>query len=353
MKDNLINISDYEKFVCKHADPIIDFFNSGAADQITLKSNTESFRNIFLKPRVLKDVSNCSTETNIFGTKISSPILISPTSCHGLACKEAEIATANASQHHETIMVLSMLSNISIEDITRNTDTKLWLQLNLLSKMEFNIDMVRRAEKCGFEAIVITVDGQYLGLRETDIRNNFSFPKNLKFANLEKYFDEHELYGHGRENLFLKSMTWKEINWLKSITNLPIILKGILHENDAKIAIDHGINGIIVSNHGGRQLDTSLPSIQALKNIAPVIDNKIPVLLDSGIRRGSDILKAIALGADAVLIGRPILWGLSANGFDGAKHIFEILRSELIKNMRLCGISSIKELKNAGKEIIA
>ena len=354
MKKNLINIFDYESNAKETLDSkIADFFNCGAADQITLNKNIESFKNIFLKPRILKNVTNCDITHTISNTSVSMPILIAPTGCHGLACKDAELATAKAAKDQDTIMILSMLSNFSLEDVSKNSNAKLWFQINPLSDKECTIDLIKRAENSGYKAIVITVDGQYLGLRDQDIKNNFSFPPTLKFANLENYFNETELYGHGRENLFLKSLTWNEISWIKSKTNLPIFLKGILHEEDAKIAVESGIDGIIVSNHGGRQLDTAIPTILALPKIVSVVENRVPILLDGGIRRGSDILKAIAMGADAVLIGRPILWGLSVNGLDGAKHILDIMKSELIRNMRLCGISSIKELKHVAREIIA
>ena len=354
MEEKFINVFDYEKYANQTLDSkIADFINCGSADQITLNKNTGSFKNIFLKPRVLKDVSECNSQHTVFNTKISVPVLIAPTGCHGLVCSNAELATAKAVKNHDTIMILSMLSNVTLENVSKNSNANFWFQINPLSNMDFNIDLINRAENNGYKAIVITVDAQYLGFREIDFRNNFSFPKNLKFSNLENYFTESDLYGHGRENLFLKKLTWNEIAFIKSKTKLPIILKGILHEDDAKIAIEYGVDGIIVSNHGGRQLDTAIPTILALPKIVDVVESKIPVLLDSGIRRGSDVLKAIALGADAVLIGKPILWGLAVNGCDGAKHIIEIFKSELIRNMRLCGISSIEELKHVGRKIIA
>ncbi|MFN7097729.1 MAG: alpha-hydroxy acid oxidase, partial [Gammaproteobacteria bacterium] len=252
-----------------------------------------------------------------------------------------------------TCMIASMMANRTLEEIAAAAQHPLWFQLFVLNSREATLALIRRAEHAKCKALVITVDGQYLGKREADLRNNFELPSHLQPANLlDQTKQDKIIISARRQDLFLKSLSWDDIAWIRKQTNLPILLKGILHQDDARMAIEHDCNGIIISNHGGRQLDTAVPPICVLPDIVDIIANKIPILLDGGIRRGTDILKAIALGADAVLIGRPILWGLAVNGAEGASHVLKILRDELSNAMALCGFTSIMELKAHGRSII-
>lgn len=348
---SLINLADYEKAAKKTLTQMaFDYYQGAACDAITRDLNSQAFKDIFLVPKVLAGNSIRSQKINIFGTSCSSPIIIAPSSFHGLAHSNGELATTKGAQLADTIMTLSLMSNTALED--HSAYEKKWFQLFFLTDQEATKDLVKRAERANFRAIVITVDAQVLGIREADFRNKFSLPKNLSLPNLSPYIkDISSTTSAGSQNLFNKSVTWKDIEWLKSNTHLPIILKGIIHQDDALKAAAI-VDGIVISNHGGRQLDTCIPAITALPKIAKSLQNKLPLFIDGGIKRGTDILKAIALGADAILLGRPIIWGLAAEGSQGVCNVLDILKKELDVAMGLCGFSSIEEIKENGHKII-
>lgn len=350
----LISLNDFER-KAKEILPktAYEYYTSGACDEITHHRNQQAYRDLCLIPRVLIDVSTRKLTTTLFGCSISSPILIAPTAFHGMATPTAELATAQAAKAMQTIMVASTMANTTLEEIAKASSENLWFQLYLLNDREATVDLIKRAELADYKALVITVDAQVLGIREADLRNQFKLPNHLTLKNLEKYFDNsNEKTKAGSQELFNKCLTWHDIEWLRSITKLPILLKGILHSKDAKLAVEMGVAGIIVSNHGGRHLDTTLTTVEALPAIVEAVAGKIPVLIDGGIRRGTDIAKALALGADAVLIGRPILWGLAVNGWQGALQILTILKNEFDTAMALCGISSIEELRKNGRGLL-
>lgn len=354
----MVNLNHFEvKAKSVLSEMIYDYYASGACDEISIKNNRDAYDSIHLIPRILNDVSSRNLSTSILGQSISLPILIAPTSFHGMATTDAEVATARAAKATDTIMIVSTMSNTALEEVAAECTNKLWFQLYILNDRSATFDLVQRAEHAGYLALVLTVDSQVLGIRDKDLKNKFELPPHLEVKNLttNEQFKQNISslkINSTSQGLFDKTLSWKDIEWLRSITKLPIILKGILHKNDAHIALSNEINGIIVSNHGGRQLDTVIPPITALPKIAETISGKIPILIDSGIRRGTDIIKAIALGADAVLIGRPIIWGLAIDGTNGAIAVLNILKNEFDTAMALCGFSSIAELKEHGKEIL-
>ncbi|KAK9697332.1 hypothetical protein RND81_08G030600 [Saponaria officinalis] len=300
-----------------------------------------------IRPRILIDVSRIDLSTSILGHNISAPIMIAPTAYHKLAHHEGEIATAKAAAACKTIMVLSFSSTTSLEEVSSCCDAVRFFQLYVFRDRKLSAWLIQRAERSGYKAIVVTVDTPRLGRREADIKNKLIGPqmKNLEgFMPTEVVSDK----GSGLEafanSAFDPSLSWKDIDWLRSVTKLPILIKGILTHEDATKAVEVGVDGIIVSNHGARQLDYAPATISALEEVVHAVGGKIPVLFDGGVRRGTDIFKALALGAQAVLVGRPIIFGLAANGENGAKSVLGMLKNELELTMTLAGCSSIKDI---------
>jgi isopentenyl diphosphate isomerase/L-lactate dehydrogenase-like FMN-dependent dehydrogenase len=323
----LLNVFDYEALAQARMEPAAwDYYQSGVGDEVTLRANRSAFERIRLRPRVLVDVNTCDMRTTLLGTTVSIPILIAPTGFHCLAHPEGECVTAQAAGNVNTLMVASSSATRSLEDIARAASGPLWFQLYFYGRKNAE-SLVQRAEVVGYRALVITVDAPRWGRKERAMRSSFSLPSHLVEANFsgEEDVDEYA------------AITWEGLDWLRSLTALPIILKGILTAEDAVLAIEHGVDGIVVSNHGGRQLDSVPASIEALPEVVEAAGGRCEIYLDGGIRRGTDILKALALGARAVLIGRPILWGLAANGLEGVSHVLELLRAELELAMALAG----------------
>ena len=312
-----------------------DFYAGGSDDEVTLRANRTAFERIRLRPRVLVDVNVCDLHTTVLGTPVSMPILIAPTAYHGIANPEAECATAQAAGEAGTLMIASTVSNRSMEENAAAASGPLWFQLYTHEGYQVSAGLVRRAQAAGYRAIVLTVDLPRVGRREKDIRNNFRLPPHLLEGNSTVNTDIVE-----KASL----LTWDVLPWLRSITTLPILLKGVLTAEDAKQAVEYGVEGIIVSNHGGRQLDTALASIEALPEVVEAVAGRCEVYMDGGIRRGTDVLKALALGARAVLVGRPILWGLAVNGAAGARHVLELLRDELEMAMVLSGRPTVASI---------
>ena len=332
-----INVFDYEALAQTTMDPAHwDFIQGGSDDEVTLRANRAALEHIRLRPRVLVDVSVIDTCTSVLGAPVSMPLLVAPTAIHCLAHPEGECATATAAGRANTLMIASTTATRSLEEIAQAASGPLWFQLYVYPSLQYAEKLVHRAESAGYRAIVLTVDLPTLGNREKDRRNGVVIPPppflEANFVGVEK---------SGQEWV---TLTWESLSWLRSITSLPILLKGILTAEDALLAIEHGMDGIIVSNHGGRQLDTAVASIEALPEIVEAVAGRCEVYIDGGIRRGTDILKALALGARAVLVGRPILWGLAANGAEGAYHVLEILRKELELAMALAGRPALSSI---------
>lgn len=319
-----INVIDYEILAQARMEPSAwNYYQSGSDDEVTLRANRTAFERIQLRPRMLVDVRSCDMRTTVLGTPVSMPILIAPTAFHCLAHPEGECATAQAVDRAGTLMVVSTSSTRSLEDIAREASGSLWFQLYIHNRKSAE-ELVHRAIAAGYRALVITVDSPRWGHKERSIRSGFRVPSKANFTNEDA----------PNEDVYV---TWESLAWLRSLTSLPLVLKGILTAEDAVLAVKHGIDGIIVSNHGGRQLDSVPASIEAIPEIVEAVEGRCEVYLDGGIRRGTDILKALALGARAVLVGRPILWGLAANGTEGVSHVLELLRTELELAMALSG----------------
>lgn len=351
-KNSLINLFDFENAAAaKLPSTAYDYYASGAGDEITLRENHAAYERIKLKPRVLKDTSKIDLTKTIFGQNTAMPILVAPTAFHRMAHPEGEVATARAAGAAEIIMILSTLATCSIEAVMKEASGPVWFQLYFYKDRGATLSLVQRAESAGCKAIALTVDAQVWGRRERDVRNRFRLPKGLSMENLvalgKGSFPEEDSDSGLSSYVtwqFDPALSWKDVDWLCSKTKLPVLLKGVLHPGDAKIAVEHGAAGLIVSNHGGRQLDTVPATIEALPAIADAVGDRLEVIIDGGIRRGTDVLKAIASGASAVGIGRPIIWGLAVDGEPGVKEVLKILRKELELAMRLCGCSSIADI---------
>jgi isopentenyl diphosphate isomerase/L-lactate dehydrogenase-like FMN-dependent dehydrogenase len=329
--------------------PIYDYIAGGSGSEWGVSNNLHAFEGYEIVPRVLQNVATIDTSLEIFGKRITTPVIIGPCAFHKLVCKEGELATAKAAEKIGTIITLSTMSTYSIEEVSESSNAFKWFQLYIFKDRDITKDLIKRAEKSGYSALVVTVDVPAMGIRERDIRNKFSLPQNIQAANfrakelssLSTKTDGSKIKDH-TDKQFDPGLTWDTIDWLKSITHLPIILKGILNSEDALEALKHNISGIIVSNHGGRQLNGVIASIDALPDIAHVIQNNIPLFVDGGIRSGEDIFKAIALGAQAVLIARPIMWSLAIGGQDKVVSTLNKLQDELTMTLRLTGCPNLE-----------
>jgi isopentenyl diphosphate isomerase/L-lactate dehydrogenase-like FMN-dependent dehydrogenase len=329
-----INVFEYEAIARERLDPVHwDYFAGGSDDEVTLRANASDFARLRLRPRMLVDVSTCETSTTVLGTPVSMPVLVAPTADHCLAHPEGECATVQGAGAAGTLMIASTMSSRSIEEIARAASGPLWFQLYLHPTREIAATLVQRAEIAGCKAIVLTVDIPRMGNRERDRRNYWADrPARGNLAGLTT---------QRHQGAYL---TWQDVDWLRSVTSLPVLVKGILTAEDALLALENGVSGIVVSNHGGRQLDSAITSIEALPEVIEAVAGRCEVYMDGGIRRGTDVLKALALGARAVLVGRPVLWGLAANGAQGVQHVLEILGSEFKLAMQLAGCPTLESI---------
>lgn len=343
--NDLVSLKDYERYANKMMDlNSLSYVNSGAGDEITYKKNEEAFNKIYLEVNTLEDLSGSNTKIELFGEIYDSPIFLAPVAYQKLVEDDGEIATANAANAMNSCMVVSSFSSCTLEEISLSTNSPLWFQLYIQPDMKTNLELIKKAEILGYKALVITIDAPISGVRNVEQRCGFSLPPNICAVNIQNPFQTINDY----ENIFdiVKFLpTWKDIEFIKNNTKLPVVLKGITSVSYAKKALEIGIDGIVVSNHGGRTLDTISPSIELLPKIAKIVDNKIPILFDGGVRRGTDIIKALALGASCVFIGRPIMYGLSVAGALGVAHTLKILQEELEVSMIFTGCKDIKSVK--------
>lgn len=347
-----INLFDLERMaVAGLPQATADYFAGAAEDEVTLRANRQAFEELFLRPRYLVDVSRIDTGTTVLGSPVRLPVLIAPTGFQQLAHPDGELATARAASAAGTVMVLSTFSTVSLEDVAAAASGPKWFQLYVHKDRGLTRDLVQRAAAAGYGALVLTVDVPMIGRQERDLRNGFALPPEMRVANFHLAESEALHVSRGESGLanFVRglrepSFSWKDVEWLGTLSDLPIVLKGVLRGDDARRSLDHGVRGIIVSNHGGRQLDGAVPGIQALPEVVEALAGKAEVLVDGGIRRGTDIVKALALGARAVLIGRPVVWGLSWNGAAGIERVFQILQDEFETAMGLCGAPAVSHL---------
>jgi 4-hydroxymandelate oxidase len=346
-----LNVADYARAARgKLADGVRDYFEGGALDEITLRENTAGWERLKLYYRVLAGVGERDLGTTVLGQKISMPIVVAPTAFHKLACDEGEIATARAAKAAGTVFILSSLSNTAMENVFAEAGSPRWFQLYIYKDRGITRELVQRAEAAGAEAIVLTVDAPGLGTRERDARNSFRLPDGLAVENLAPLGkgEMPKVAGSGmaayvREN-FKSDLGFDDLDWLCGATRLPVVVKGVCRGDDARRAAAHGAKAVVVSNHGGRQLDTAPATCEVLPHVVEAAGDLCEIYVDGGIRRGGDVLKAIALGARAVLVGRPILWGLTVAGKQGATDVLEILRRELDEAMLLCGCTRIEDI---------
>ena len=339
--DEIINLFDFERMAEGSMSKMAyEFVSSGAADEITVKWNREALDKLKIQTSVLNDVSQLDTTVSLFGSKLPYPILIAPTAFHKLMHPEGELATARGAAAAAALYVISSFTTTPIEEIAKVATGPLWFQLYVVDDRTFVKDLVQKVEAQGCKALCVTVDTPVSGARDRQQKAHFKLPDDLH----PPYMVDTAFATKGQALKFKKSLTWKDIEWLQSLTKLPVLLKGILNPDDAEKAIKSGVEGIIVSNHSGRNLDTVPATIEVLPSIAKRVDKRIPVLMDGGIRRGTDVIKAISLGASAVLVGKPICYGLACGGSDGVAKVLNILRRELEFSMALTGSASLSTL---------
>lgn len=350
-----VNLSEFEELArARLPAAVYDYYRGGADDEVTLRANRAAFERVRLAYRVLVDVSQRDAAATVLGQGVSMPVLVAPTAFHCLAHPEGEVATARAAGRAGTVMVLSTLSNSRVEEVVAASSGPVWFQLYVYRDRAATAALVRRVEAAGCRALVLTVDAPLLGRRERDVRNRFALPPGLAVANLlaEGYGAVPQQPGDSGlaayvANLLDPALSWPDLEWLRSLTSLPVLVKGIVRPDDAVRAVEHGAAGVVVSNHGGRQLDTSPPTLEVLPEIADALaarSQPAEIYLDGGVRRGTDVVKALALGAKAVLVGRPVLWGLAAAGEAGVARVLALLAAELDLALALCGAPTLAEI---------
>lgn len=344
---DFLTLADYRERAAEIlTPPAYAFLAGGAGDERTLRANSASYDRWWLMPRVLRDVSARSTGTEVLGQGISAPILIAPVAMHAMAHADAEVATVQAAGRAGTVMVLSMGSSLPVEAVMAAATGPVWFQVYVGKDRTLTGEVIRRAEQAGCSALVVTVDAPLVGGRIRELRSGFTV--------LPEWFAEGHtpMYGltapvasdRGATELWDPALSWEDLAWLRTVSTLPIVLKGILRADDAGHAAAEGVAAIIVSNHGGRQLDSTPPALEVLPEICDTVGDRVEVLVDGGVRRGTDVLKALALGAKAVLVGRPILWGLAVSGADGVARTLGLLIDELELAMGLCGASRVDQI---------
>lgn len=339
--DAVINLHDMETLAkSKMSHMAYEYIDSGAADELTAKWNLEAWQKIKLQPRVLVDISKLDTKVNLFGQQLDYPFIIAPSAYHRLIHPLGEIATAKGAGAASTTFVVSSNTTTPIEEIKKVATSPLWFQLYIQDDREFTKNLIDKVIANGCKALCVTVDTPVTGTRDRQLRSKFKLPPGVSAP----YLYDRGMAQVGNTPRVLKPLTWKDVEWLKSISSVPVILKGILNPLDADEAIKSGASGIIVSNHGGRNLDTLPATADVMPRIAEMVDQRVPVLMDGGIRRGTDIVKALSMGANAVLIGRPVCYGLGAGGALGVTKALNILKKEFETAMILCGRPTIASI---------
>jgi isopentenyl diphosphate isomerase/L-lactate dehydrogenase-like FMN-dependent dehydrogenase len=338
---NLINLLDYEREAADQlAEGPLAYYTGGAMDERTLQDNLAAFRRRRIVPRVMTDVTTIDPTVEVLGRRWPRPIWICPTALHRMAHPDGELATARAAASRGITLALSTVSSTDLAEVAAVGGPR-WFQVYLLADLGARRALVQRAVEHGFEALMLTADLQRLGRRERDIRVAFALPEGVSVPNIA--WATGQSLEDAANASFVESLSWADLEWLAGF-GVPVLVKGILHPDDARLAIEHGAAGIVVSNHGGRQLDAAIASLDALAPIVEAVADRVPVLMDGGIRRGTDALMALALGATAVGIGRPVIWGLAVDGEAGVGRILDLLTAELEYSMALAGAASLTAL---------
>ena len=325
-----------------------DFIAGGATDEITLRRTRAAFDSIMLRPRMLVDISQRDLSTKVLGQRIEFPVMLDPAGDHGRAHPDGELATARAAGAMGTVMVLSSGSTYTLEEVSEAASGPIWFQQFIYADRGLTKAMAQRAQDAGYTALCITLDSTIQAKRERNIRNCYTNRPSPNYAGLE--LDEGQAWDLnsdapvGVNALMNRSATWSELEWLAANTELPLLVKGIMTGEDARLCVDHGPKALIVSNHGARQLDTTFATIEVLPEVVAAVDGRLEVYLDGGIRRGTDVLKALALGARAVLIGRPLFWGLAVDGEAGLRTVLQMLWDELDIAMGMCGRPTVDSI---------
>ncbi len=320
--------------------PAWEYYDQGCADDLTVRWNREAFQRLRLESRVMVDVETIDTSTTLLGRALSHPILLAPAAAHMLVHPEGEVATARGASAASAIMVLSANANCAVEAVVAAATQPLWFQLYVDRDRAIAKDVIQRVESAGCKALCVTVDQPVIYARDRSNRQTDAL-RSLPLPNVPRILPGGVTQTSANRT---RSLTWKDLDWFRSVTKLPVVLKGVMHPDDAERAVQAGADAIIVSNHGGRSLDGVAATIDALPRVADRVARRMPVLMDGGIRRGGDVLKALARGATAVLIGRPYLYGLAVNGSEGVQHIVEILRREFETAMALTGRTTIAQI---------
>ncbi len=351
--------------------PVFDFCDGGAEDEWTLRRNESAFDDVQLVPRPLRGTSDRDLSIELFGRRLSLPVIIGPTGLSGLLWPDAEFCSARAASAAGTAFCLSHGSVCSIEELAETGASPRWMQVFVYRDRGLTREFTARAKAAGYDALVLTIDNQLTGNRERDIRNGFTIPpalgpmeiaamaiklpwlfrmrshlKRITFANYVKPGEAADLKQLSKRvsEMLDPSLSWSDVDMLRKIWDGPLLLKGVVSSIEAREALSHGVDGLIVSNHGGRQLDGGVASFDALPGIVEATDWRIPVLIDGGVRRGADVVKALAVGARACLIGRPQLWGLAVAGEAGVAHVLQIFRNEIDRVMGLAGLQRIADI---------
>lgn len=356
---NEVCVDDFEKIarsiLPKNA---FDYYRSGSCKECSLRINRSAFEKLRIIPRVLRDVSACDASVTMLGSKVSFPIAIAPTAMQRMAHPDGECATARAAGDAGVVFTLSTIATSSIEEVAATAPhTIKWFQLYIYRDRDLTLELVRRAERAGFKALVLTVDAPVFGIRYADMRNKFALPAHLKLGNFTGKLatdasNSDTESGSGINeyvaNMFSQSVTWEDVKWLKSITSLPLVLKGILSVKDAQRAIDLGVEGIQVSNHGGRQVDGTPAPVEALPGIAAAVaasGARCEVFVDGGLRGGGDAFRALALGARAAFVGRPAVWALATGGEAGVRRMLALLQREFVHALALAGCARVADIE--------
>ncbi|WP_322049246.1 alpha-hydroxy acid oxidase [Paraburkholderia sp. J67] len=344
-----VSLFDYERYFHERVDPAIRAYIAGAAaDGITQHENRRAFDRVRIMPRALVDLSTATASTTLFGETLDYPILIGPTAWHKLVCEPGEMATAQAASLTRTWMTVSTQASVSLEAIAQASSAPLWFQLYMQPQWDDTLTLVRRAEQAGYRALVVTVDAPINGIRNVEQRAGFRLPPGIESVNLRGLARAPVADSRAGSPVFKGMLagapTWSDIERLARATTLPVVLKGILNPADVAPALAAGTAGLIVSNHGGRTLDTVPATLDVLPDIAAAVNARVPVLLDGAVRRGTDVLKALALGAQAVLLGQPVLHALAVGGVAGVAHMLTILQTELEAAMALAGVSKLEQV---------
>jgi (S)-2-hydroxy-acid oxidase len=346
--ERILNLNQFEPYAREKMKPYaFDYYFGGAADEVTMRSNLDAWNRYSLRPRVFVDVTSVDISSSMLGVEVSMPVGFAPTAVHKLAHPDGELASARASGDAGVVMCLSTLSSYSIEEVARQSDSPHWFQLYVHKERDLSVDLVQRAVASGYSGIVVTADLPVPGYRERELAQDLTMPDDAKPANFPNTATDEEFNDY-LINLHDQSLTWEDLAWIRDAAgDVPVVVKGILTKEDAVLAREHGAAGIIVSNHGGRQLDRSPAAIDVLEEIVQAAGGGCEVYLDGGVRRGTDVVIALALGAQGVFMGRPLLYALATAGEEGVSRALELMRAEIVNAMTLLGVSRVDEITRA------